>query len=132
MECVQSKSIVIPAPNINHFLAYPLEATPHCPSLVEVFQHLPFFSLKLFVTEVGESLTPNTSKHKEDNIAPLSLLSLPGGIIEVLQLVMMRGELDLDKLDPNQVNMLETWVLVETREQIRLANSAEAEDRVID
>ncbi len=72
-------------------------------------------SSKPSVPEVGECSTPNTSEHREDNLAPLSLLSLPGDVREALQSVIASGELDLDELDPDQVNMLETWVLVDSR-----------------
>lgn len=62
------------------------------------------------IPEVRECSNPSTSKHMEDNLAPLSLLSLLNDVMKALQAAIIRGELDLDELDPNQVHMPETWV----------------------
>lgn len=86
------------------------------------------FSSKPSIPEVRESSTPNTLEHKEDNIAPLSLLSLPGEIMEALQPVIVSRELNLDELDPDQVNIPETWVPIDVKEQIKRANSVTTED----
>lgn len=75
-------------------------------------------SSKLSIPEIRECSILNTSKHREDNLAPLSLLSLPGDVREALQLVIASGELDLSELDPDQVNIPKTWVLGEAVEQI--------------
>lgn len=75
-------------------------------------------SFKLSVPEVGECSTPSTLEHREDNLALISLLSLLGDVKEALQLVIVSGELDLDELDPNQVNMPGTWVPVDAVKQI--------------
>lgn len=77
---------------------------------------------------VGESLTPNTLEHKEDNLTPLSLLYLPSDVMEALQSVITSGELDLNELDPDQVNMPKIWVPMEAIELIGQANSAAVED----
>lgn len=116
------QEIVIPPPNINQCSTYLIEAALH-PSI---------FSFKPFIPEVRKSLIPNTLEHKDDNPTPLSLLSIPGDIMKVLQSIIVIGELDIDKLDPNQVNMLETWVPIDNKEQIRCANLAIVEDQVID
>lgn len=52
--------------------------------------------------------------------------------MEALQSVIVSGELDLNELDPNQVNMPETWILVNVGEQIKQDNSAIPEDQVMD
>lgn len=85
-------------------------------------------SFKLSIPEVEECSTPNTLGYREDNLAPLSLLSLPGDVREALQSVIMSGELDLDELDPDYLNMPKTWVPMDTTEQIRQPNSIAGED----
>lgn len=49
--------------------------------------------------------------------------------MEALWLVIANGELDLDELNPDQINMPEMWVPVDAKEQIRQANLAIAEDQ---
>lgn len=85
-------------------------------------------STKPSIPKVGECSTPNTLEHREDNLTPLSLLSLPGDIREALQSVIVSKELDLDEIDPDQVIMPKTWILVDPIEQIGKAYSITAED----
>lgn len=95
---------------------------------MKLFQHLSYFSSKSYVPEVGESSNLNTSKNREDNTSPLSLFSLSSNVREVLQSVIASGELDLSEVDLNQINMLETWVLVDACEHIRRASGAISDD----
>lgn len=46
----------------------------------------------------------------------------------MLQSIIASGDLDLNKLGPNQVNMPETWVPIDIRKHIKLANPAVVED----
>lgn len=118
------KPIMIPPPVINSHPVYHLEATPH----------IHMSSTKTSIPKVGECLTLNTSEHREDNATLLSLFSLLGNVREVLQSVIVSGELDLDETYPNRVIMLETWAPIDAVEQIRKANSiaVEDEDQVMD
>lgn len=109
----------IPPPVINQHPTYHLEATP--------YTHMSSF--KPSVLKVGECSVPYTSEYREDNLAPISLLSLLGDVKKVLQSVITSGELDLDELNPDKVNMPETWVPVDAIEQIGLANSVATEEQ---
>lgn len=109
---------MIPPPIISQHLVSHLETAPHV--------HMS--STKLSVPEVRECSAPNTSEHREDNLNPLSLLSLPGVVREAFQSMITSGELDLDEIDPDQVIMSETWIPMDTTEQIGKANPTAVED----
>lgn len=109
---------------ISQYPTYHLEATSHT--------HMSSF--KPFVHEVRECSSPSTSEHKEDNLAPLNLVSLPSDVKEGLQSVIMSEDLDLDELDPDQVNMSEAWEPMEVVKQIWRTNfmAVEDQDQVMD
>lgn len=73
-EHIPIKPVIIPPLVISQYPTYHLKAIPYTP--------MP--SYKSSILKAGECLTPSTSEHREDNVAPLSLLLLPDDVKETL------------------------------------------------
>lgn len=99
----------------------------HSACHLEAIPHTYLSSYKPSVPKAGECSTPSTSEYREDNLVPLSLLSLSGDVMEALQAVIVRRELDLDEFDPLG-EVIKTWVPRKVVEQIWQANFLAVED----